>query len=126
MKKAKAPAAPRRSARGAEESELAAPVLSGMLPELVAELVARLPVAELERVAEETVPLWLAEETEPVPVAEAWALEITLEIRLESEADAEAAEEAEEARDDTAEETEEADDIAEDWVEPPVRPNWLE
>jgi hypothetical protein len=55
LKKAKAPAAPKRSARGAEESELAAPVLSGMLME-VAER-----VAEWERVADETVPFWLAE-----------------------------------------------------------------
>ena len=60
MRKAKAPAAPRRSARGADESELAAPVLSGMLA---------VPVEEpWERVAEETVPLWLAV-TAPVPVA---------------------------------------------------------
>jgi hypothetical protein len=57
LRKAKAPAAPKRSARGADERELAAPVLSGMLAE-VAVLEPRVPV---ERVAEETVPLWLAE-----------------------------------------------------------------
>jgi hypothetical protein len=66
LRKAKAPAAPRRSARGAEESELAAPVLSGIpaepVDEPVAELVGRTDEAErVERVAEETVPLWLAE-----------------------------------------------------------------
>lgn len=62
MRKAKAPAAPKRSARGAEESELAAPVLSGMEAEPVAEPVGRTDEAErVERVAEETVPLWLAE-----------------------------------------------------------------
>jgi hypothetical protein len=62
LRKAKAPAAPKRSARGAER-ELAAPVLSGIETELVAE-------PERERVGEETVPLWEAV-TEPVPVAEA-------------------------------------------------------
>lgn len=61
MRKANAPAAPRRSATGAEERELAAPVLSGMEAEPVAEPVGRAeePV-RVERVAEETVPLWLA------------------------------------------------------------------
>ena len=96
MRKANAPAAPKRSARGAEEKELAAPVLSGMLAE---------PVAERERVAEETVPLWLAV-TAPVPVAEAAALETRLEITLEREAEAEAAEEADEALEAMTEETE--------------------
>jgi hypothetical protein len=104
LRKANAPAAPRRSARGAVERELAAPVLSGMLAEPVAEPVARLPVAERERVAEETVPLWLAV-TAPVPVAEA-ALETMLEIMLETEAEAEAAEEADEALEAMTEETE--------------------
>lgn len=73
-----------------------------MLAEPVAE-----PEAVRERVADETVPLWLAVEMmAPVPVAEARTLEATLEIRLESEADAEAAEEAEEAREAMTEETE--------------------
>ena len=75
-----------------------------MLAEPVPELVAELPVTERERVAEETVPLWLAV-TAPVPVAEASTLETTLEIRLEREADAEAAE-AEEPREAMTEETE--------------------
>lgn len=73
MRKANAPATPKRSARGAEESELAAPVLSGR---------------PAERVAVEIVPLWLPEgtmepETEAVPVGR------TLETMLVSEADAE-------------------------------------
>ena len=101
MRKAKAPAAPRRSARGADESEAAAPVLSGMAAEPVAEPVGRTDEAErVERVAEETVPLWLAEgET----VALAWAEEMALEMTMESE---EAADEADEALEAMTEETE--------------------
>ena len=54
----------------------------------------------MERVAEETVPLWLAEgET----VALAWAEEMALEMTMESE---EAADEADEALEAMTEETE--------------------
>jgi hypothetical protein len=107
-----------------------------MEAEPVDEPVARLLVAERERVAEETVPLLLAVEImAPVPVAEARTLEATLEIKLESEADADAADEAEEAREAMTDETEyadadeaDADEAADELAaaEPPVRPNWPE
>lgn len=94
----------------------------------VEEAVERLPVAERERVAEETVPLVLAVGMmEPEGVAEAWTLEAMLEIRLETdEAEAEAAELREEMTEETdAADEAEADEAAEE-EEPPVRPNWPE
>lgn len=97
--------------------EEAAPVLSGIPPEPVAEVVGRLvPEAERERVAVETVELTPADELMwAEPEAEAWTLDMALLMAADAEDAAEAAEE-------TAEET--AEEMAA--AAPPVRPNCAE
>lgn len=103
------------------ESIDAAPVLWGMVLELVALARAEL-VAVRDRVAEETVELTPAD---GLMVAEAWTLETLARALLRAaeadEAADAAADEAEARRDETATEADEATA-----AEPPVRPNWAE
>jgi hypothetical protein len=126
LRKAKAPTAPKRRARGLELSIEAAPVLSGgeMVEVEVAELVGLVLPVERERVALETVELRPAEAE---AVAEAAALEAMLEMRLESEAEADEAEaEAEAEADERTLETMLEMALETGAVSPPVRPNWAE